>query len=287
MSAETSVLFDAPGPVTLRRHRLYSLAFVVVAVAVAAWVLLRLEAAGQLEPEVFEKLSQENVWQAILDGLVNTVKAAAFAIVLAVIVGFGLAVGRLSNHRVIRTPCRVVVEFFRAVPLLLLLIFIFALLGGRDLETQTRGLIALVAGLTLYNGAVLAEVFRAGINAVPRGQSEAAYALGMRKTQVMTLILTPQAVRFMLPAIISQCVVVLKDTSLGFVVAYLELLRQGRLIAEFVANNLMTYVLIAAIYIALNSAVSALATWLERRASRRGSTAAKVVEETEGALPTG
>ena len=83
--------------------------------------------------------------------------------------------------------------------------------------------------LTLYNGAVLAEVFRAGINAVPKGQSEAAYAIGMRKSQVMNIILLPQAVKIMIPAIISQCVVALKDTSLGYLIAAPGLTRVGTL----------------------------------------------------------
>ena len=139
----------------------------------------------------------------------------------------------------------------------------------------------------LYNGAVLAEVFRAGVNAVSRGQSEAAYAVGMRKSQVMRIVLMPQAVRFMLPAIISQCVVVLKDTSLGYVIIYPELLREGRSIAEFVNNNLVTYLLIAAIYIAMNSTLSALATWLEGRTSRGGRGSARGVEATEAVVSQG
>ena len=270
MTTGSTVLFDAPGPATRRRHLLYSGLFLLVFVGVVAWVFVRLDDAGQLEGEIFDRLFAENIVSAILDGLLNTLKAAVLAIVLAVLLGFVLATGRLSDHAWIRWPATAVIEFFRAVPLLLLIIFIFALLGGRGLETQTRGLMALVGGLMLYNGSVLAEVFRAGVNAVPKGQAEAAYAIGMRKTQVLMIIQMPQAVRFMLPAIISQCVVALKDTSLGFAAAYLELLRQGRLIAEFVGNNLWTYVMIALIYIVLNSIVSAIATVLEKRLRQRG-----------------
>jgi glutamate transport system permease protein len=263
-----SVLFDSPGPATRRRYRLYNLGFAVVLLAVLAWVGYKLNAAGQFDPEIYRKLSQPNIWTALLDGLVATLEAAGLAILLAVVVGFLLAVGRLSDHAWISWPSRLVIEFFRAVPVLLLMIFLYAVTGGHGIDTDTRAFFAVVGGLVLYNGSVLAEVFRAGINAVPKGQSEAAYAIGMRKTQVMTLILTPQAVRYMLPAIISQCVVALKDTSLGFIVAYLELLRQGKLIAEYVNNYLATYVLIALLYIVLNSLVSALAGLLEQRLSR-------------------
>jgi glutamate transport system permease protein len=211
--------------------------------------------------------------------------AAGLAIVLAIVLGLLLAVGRMSDRGWIRTPCRLVIEFFRAVPVLLLIIFVFGLLAGHGLETETRGLIAVVGGLMLYNGAVLAEVFRAGVQAVPTGQGEAAYAVGMRKSQVMTIVLLPQAVRFMLPAIISQCVVALKDTSLGFVAAYVELYAQGRQIALFLHNNFMVWVVIALIFIVMNNIVSEIATVLERRLSRRGS--GKAVAQVEETLPAG
>ncbi|MGI8523785.1 MAG: amino acid ABC transporter permease [Nocardioides sp.] len=279
----TSVLFDAPGPQTRRRHLLYSIVFAAILAAVLVWVFWKLKAAGEFDSEVFHALSQPNIWQAISDGLIATLKAAALAIVLAVVAGFLLAMGRLSDHAWLSVPCRLVIEFFRAVPVILLIIFIFGLLGGRGLATETRGLISLVGGLTLYNGSVLAEVFRAGIQAVPRGQGEAAYAVGMRKSQVMTLILTPQAVRFMLPTIISQCVVALKDTSLGFIATYTELLRELKLIAGFIDNYLMTYLLGALIYITLNSIVSVVATLLERRLGRDRSK----VRATEAVVPAG
>lgn len=281
----SSVLFDAPGPRTLVRHRAYSVVAAVTFLGVAALVIWKLYVEGNFEASIWEKLFASNVWEAIGEGAVNTIRAAAIAIVTSVLFGALLAVARLSDHAVFRWPATVVVEFFRAVPLLLLIFFIFYGLGPKLGDAGT--IVALIGGLTLYNGAVLAEVFRAGVHAVPKGQSEAAYAIGMRKTQVMAGILAPQAVRFMLPAIISQCVVVLKDTSLGFVVGYEELLRQGTTIAQFVNSNLMTFVVIGVVYIALNSAVSAFATWLEKRMARRGRAAAQQVKAAEGALPMG
>jgi glutamate transport system permease protein len=282
----SSVLFDEPGPRTRARYRIYTAVFAVVMVLVLWWVYVRLKDAGELDPEVFEALSQPNIWTAIRSGLRETLKAAALGISFAIVLGVLLAVARLSEHRWVRLPAQVFIEFFRAVPLLLLILMLrqlFALRSG--LDTYTTGLVSLVVGLTIYNGCVLAEVFRAGIQAVPKGQSEAAYAVGMRKNQVMRLVLMPQAVRFMLPAIISQCVVVLKDTSLGSFVVYPELLRELRGIAEFVNNNLMTYLLGAAIYIVLNSILSLTATWLEKRQRRQGRAGAQVIEETGSALP--
>lgn len=286
MSGAT-VLYDAPGPATRRRHQIYSVLFALVFVAILVWIFVKLDDAGEFEQRIFDGLSRTNVWEAIWEGVQATPKAAGLAIVLAIVLGLLLAIGRLSDHAWIRMPCRLVVEFFRAVPVLLLIIFAFGLLAGRGLDTETRGLIAVVAGLTLYNGAVLAEVFRAGVQAVPRGQGEAAYAIGMRKSQVMSIVLLPQAIRYMLPAIISQCVVALKDTSLGFVAAYVELYAEGRQIALFLHNQLMVWGLIALIYIVMNNIVSEIATLLEKRLARGRRGASAAMAEVEDVLPVG
>lgn len=283
MQTEATVLYDAPGPATVKRHRLYSVIFALVLLGILFWVYRKLDAAGEFESRIYEGLAKENIWRAIGQGITATLKAAGFSIVLAVIFGFALAIGRLSEHRWISEPFRWVIEFLRAVPVLLMIIFLGQLTGGHGLSTETRGLIALVAALTLYNGSVLAEVFRAGVQAVPKGQSEAAYAIGMRKSQVMSIVLLPQAVRFMLPAIISQCVVALKDTTLGFVVAYGELASEGRQIALFLHNNLIVWSLIALIFIAMNNIVSEIATLLEARLARRGSSAGAVLAKAEEA----
>ena len=120
---------------------------------------------------------------------------------------------------------------------------------------------------------MLAEVFRAGVNALPRGQREAAYALGMRKTQVMTNVLLPQALRNMLPTIISQLVVVLKDTALGFLILYPELLYQARTLGsqgQLGSPILQVAMVIAVIYISMCLLLSRLANYLERRSRRSG-----------------
>ena len=160
--------------------------------------------------------------------LLNTLQAFALAAVLSLMFGAVFAAGRLSDHRWVSRPATAIVEFFRAVPLLVLIFIIYFGLS-RGLGITVSAFTALVAGLMLYNGSVLAEIFRAGVNVAAHGvSSEAAYALGMRKTQVMTNVLLPQALRAMLPTIISQLVVVLKDTALGFLILYPELLYQAR-----------------------------------------------------------
>jgi glutamate transport system permease protein len=190
---------------------------------------------------------------------------------LALVLGLMSAVARLSEHGWLRTPAFAVVEFFRAIPLVVMIFFLFYAAPQAGLQLGVFW--SLVVSLTLYNGSVLAEVFRAGMLSVPRGQHEAAYALGLRKNQVMRAVLLPQAVRAMLPTIVSQLVVLLKDTALGFLITYPELLYEARYLgglAEFGRPIIPTALVIGAIYITLCTGLSSLAGYLERRSRRTG-----------------
>jgi glutamate transport system permease protein len=278
----STVLFDTPGPRAAARHRVYTWIAAAIFTALLALVVWKLYLEGEFEGELWADLAQPNIWRAIGQGLWATVSVAIVAIVLSVAYGAVFAVGRLSDHAFIRWPAIVIIEFFRAVPLILLILFLFIAYSS-VLSTFW----ALALALMLYNGSVLAEVFRAGINAVPRGQSEAAYAIGMRKSQVMRLVLLPQAVKIMLPAIISQCVIVLKDTALGLIIAYQDLVGQGRLIAEFVKHSIVPLTIIAVIYIAMNYTISKLAVILERRLSERGRSSVSTAEAPDTMLEQG
>jgi glutamate transport system permease protein len=270
MSTE-NVLYDHPGPRAKTRNNVLTVVFCVVLLALLYWVYARFDEKGQWAAALWKPFTQATTWtQYILPGLGYTLVAAAVAMVLSLIFGLVFSVGRLSDHWWLRVPSGVVVEFFRAVPLLLLMFFIF--FGVPFLTQQPMSVFwAVVIGLTLYNGSVLAEAFRAGIRAVPTGQSEAAYAIGMRKNQVMREILIPQAARTMLPVIVSQLVVLVKDTALGYIIAYTELLQMGvnNLSANF-GNVVQAAMVAAAIYIVVNASLTAVAGWLDRRTRRGG-----------------
>jgi glutamate transport system permease protein len=258
--SDANVLFDAPGPQALRRYRIIAVATVVGIIAVIALVVWKLFVENQFTAQKWEPFVTPSIIELLLEAMVETLKAAGIAIAGAVVFGIIFGVGKLSDHLSVRWPSWLVVEYFRAVPLLLLIIFIWTLMGN-----QLGTIVPLVLGLILYNGAVLAEVFRAGINAVPKGQSEAASAIGMRKTQMMRIILLPQAVKIMLPAIISQCIVALKDTSLGYVILAPGLTFAGREIFRTFDNRFATAIVLAAIYIVLNLLLSWLAEYLQKR----------------------
>jgi glutamate transport system permease protein len=258
-------LFDEPGPRGRRRILIGSvLAVGLVLLPLIGFVIWRLEETGQFRSAYWEPFGGAGVQRILLRGLGATLRAAAVALVLALLLGVVLGVGQLSRLAAVRWLATAVVGLFRAIPLVLLIFFAFLgipRITGNSLEPFT----ALVVGLTLYNGSVFAEILRAGIRSVPKGQVEAAMSLGLRRSAVTRLVELPQAVRTMLPTLVSQMVVLLKDSALGFIVAYPELLRSGRRIYTNVGNVIPTAMVIAVIYILINLALTGLATVLERR----------------------
>ncbi|MFI9029328.1 amino acid ABC transporter permease [Streptomyces sp. NPDC053560] len=282
----SSVLYDSPGPKARVRNRLYTVLGTLAVLALIAFAVLRLAAQGQFAPEMWEIFNYAGVRTSIRNGVLTTLQVFAVAAVLSLVLGVLLAVGRLSDHKPVRWLATGFIELFRAVPLLITIYVLWVLFLSYKSELGFTGegtqFWALVIGLTVYNGSVQAEVLRAGINSVPKGQREAAYAIGMSKTQVMMSVLIPQAVRAMLPTIISQLVVTLKDTSLGYVITYQELLYAiQQLAGNTVVNDENPYVPMiivgGAIYVAMCLLLSALANWIERR-GRRAKTGIAVSE---------
>ncbi len=265
----SSVLYDPPGPRARARNKAFGVLATLSIVALAGFIGYRFWATGQFDGTKWEWLLYENLQLRLFAALGATLRAFVVGALLALVFGFLFAVARLSEHPWLRTPAFVVVEFFRAIPLVVMIFFLF--FAAPQAGLQLGVFWSLVVGLTLYNGSVLAEVFRAGVLAVPRGQREAAYALGLRKNQVMRSVLLPQAVQAMLPTIVSQLVVLLKDTALGFLITYQELLFEARYLGslvEFERPIIPTALVIGAIYITLCVALSQLAGYLERRNRR-------------------
>jgi glutamate transport system permease protein len=266
----TAVLYDIPGPKGRQRNLLLGVVGTALLAAVVGFVIYRFVVTGQFDGRMWEWILFKNIQLLLLDGLLNTLRAFALAAVLSLVFGAVFAAGRLSDHSWVSRPATAVVEFFRAVPLLIL-IFILYFGMSRGIGIDISAFTALVLGLMLYNGSVLAEVFRAGVVSLPRGQREAAFALGMRKTQVMTNVLLPQALRLMLPTILSQLVVVLKDTALGFLILYPELLYQARFLGsqgQLGSPILQVALVVAVIYIAMCLLLALLAQYLERQTRR-------------------
>ncbi|GHB50386.1 MULTISPECIES: amino acid ABC transporter permease [Streptomyces] len=269
----SSVLYDAQGPRAKRRNVIFSVVFIAALAAVLWWMYDMLEEKGQLEWVLWKPFfTGTEAWSTYLwPGLKNTLKAAALAMVIALPLGAVLGIARLSEHAWVRVPAGFVVEFFRAIPVLVLMIFGLALFSEyTNVNADDRPLYAVVTGLVLYNSSVLAEIVRAGILSLPRGQSEAALAVGLRKNQVMRFILLPQAVTAMLPAIVSQLVVIVKDTAIGgAVLTFPDLMAAvSPMSAYYGANVIASFTIVAVIYIVINFALTTFAGWLEGRLRR-------------------
>jgi glutamate transport system permease protein len=280
MSQET-VLYDAQGPKARRRTLIGTAVAVVALLALGYVVVQRLVEEDQFSMEKWGPLidpsneSFDAVWRLFGIGIMNTIKAAAIAMILSVVLGTLIAVARLSLGRVGRIPLIGLVELLRGLPVVVLVYFGVRVLPdvGVDLRSLPGGqeLWGLVIGLTAYNMVIFAEVVRAGVASLPRGQREAALATGLTNGQTMRIVLLPQAFRVMLPAIISQLVVVLKDTSLvTFVANFDELLSQGESIRRNLDNPIQTFFVVALLYIAINYTLGRLAQYLQRRQARRG-----------------
>jgi glutamate transport system permease protein len=270
VKAAASVLYDVPGPRARARNRIFTVLTVVVFALAFGWVIWKFAAADQFTAAKWEPFLTGDLWITyVLPGIEGTLTAAAASIVLALVLGCLLGVGRLSPISAVSWACATFVEFFRAVPVLIMMLFSYALFAFYDVfPSEYLALAGVITGLTLYNSAVIAEIVRTGVHALPRGQAEAASALGMTWSQTMGSIQLPQAITSMLPVLVSQMVVVLKDTAIGYQITFLEMVRQGQSIGSAYGNYIPALIVIAALMIALNFALSSAANRLEARLRR-------------------
>lgn len=269
-----SVLFDAPGPRAKAIERVVSIVSLVLIAGVIGWVIYTLamptESAGmtlpgKLDPSRWDIFADPSTWTLIGGGVLNTLRAAAPAAAGAVLLGVLFSLLRSSTTPWIRIPITAILEFLRGMPVLLMMLFIL-------LVASVAPFWAVVIALVLYNGAIIGEALRAGLVALPKGQREAALSVGMTTLQSRLLVEFPQAFRQMLPIIVAQLVVLLKDTSLGYIVAYNETIRTTMTqLSTYYGNRYMfsLFFVSLAIYLAMNLTLSWFARWLARRGTIR------------------
>jgi glutamate transport system permease protein len=264
-----SFMYDAPGPRGRRSILIGSAISCLVIAAIIAVGLWQFAAHGQLDPARWAPFTEWAIWQYLLVGLVGTLLAAAIVAVLGGALGVLLALGRVGRIRWLRRLCGAYIEIARTVPVLLLIYLM--LFGLPQLGLTLPTIWQLVIPLTAANSAVFAEILRAGILSLPRGQREAALSLGMRPTQAMRHVVLPQAARNVAPSLVTQFVSLLKDTSLGYIVAFTELLYRGQVLASYLHLLIPTYIVVTAIYLVVNGSLSAVASRLQRGPRRRPS----------------
>lgn len=260
-------LYEEPGPKTRARIRVGTAITAVLAAFLLAFVVYQFWATGQLDPRYWMFFTQVSTWSYLLAGLRGTLTVALTAGAIALVLGLALMLGRTSGIRPLEALCRVVTDFFRGVPSLLLIYFFFLAVPQYGIKMSSFWMITLPVALAASG--VLAEVFRAGVNAVPRGQTEAALALGLRPFRVKLKIVLPQAIRYVIPSLISQLVVVVKDTTVAYVVSYPDMLQNARVLITNYDALVSTYLVVAVIYILLNYAINQLSVYVAHRSGTR------------------
>lgn len=275
------VLFDAPGPKAVVRHRIIAVIGVIALAAAIGYVLLRMNEKGQLEADKWFSLVEPSSWTNYwFPGLWDLFRAAIVSIVLSLVIGLTLAMGRMSDLGPLRWTTTIFVEFFRAVPVLIMMIFTFFYLSNQEWSNDAwNPFIGVVVALTLYNSSVLCEVIRSGVQSLPNGQREAGLSIGLNPSQVRRAILVPQALTSMLPVIVSQVIVIVKDSALGFIILYPELLTQARNLSSSKGNVLQAYIFAAVLFILINYALGKLAEALENRQRRKAAGAGKKAQK--------
>ncbi len=256
------LLFSDPNPRARAITRLVSVAVAIVLLGLGAGIVYRFHAAGQFNPRLWEFFAWPTTWAFLAKGLLGTLASAAMAAVIALVFGLVLVLGRLSPVRLMRWPATAVIEFLRGVPTLLLIYVCFLVLPSAGIKLSTYWMLTLPVGLSA--AAVVAEVYRAGVLAVPRGQTHAARSLGMTEAQVFFIIVFPQALRYIVPALVAQLVIVVKDTTFGYVVTYGELMQNAKVLIANYHSLVPVYLVVALLYCLVNYAISRASQGLSR-----------------------
>lgn len=263
-------LYEEPGPNTHRRIVIFTaLSLVLVAFGIGL-IVQRFYVTGQLDPKYWTFFTKPTTWIFLGKGFVGTLQVALTAGAMALVLGMVLMLGRMSSWTVVRAISRVIIDFFRGVPSLLLIYFFFLVVPQYGIKMSSFWMITLPVALAASG--VLAEVFRAGMNAVPAGQTEAALSLGMSKTKITFKIVFPQAIRYVIPSLISQLVVVVKDTTVAYMVSFPDMLQNARVLISNYDALVSTYFVVAIIYILLNYAINQASIAAARRTGVKVST---------------
>ena len=211
---------------------------------------------------IFKQEPYLEIFRFIPDGILVTFKVTVGAILLASVIGLIAGLGRISGNRIINGTASLYVEVIRGIPLLVQIFYIYYALGR---FVKIPDVLSAIIAMAVCYGAYLGEVFRAGIQSIPKGQMEAALSLGMTRGQALRQVILPQAFRVVLPPIGNEFIALLKDSSLVSIIAVSDLLRRGREYASETFSYFETYTVIALIYLVMTLFFSKLISMMEER----------------------
>lgn len=265
-NGQTSIrdaLYEAPGPRTRGWIAAGTAAVLLLLAALIYGIIHQFAINGQLDARYWSFFARYTTWRFIGNGLAGTLTAALTAGVITFFAGLLLMLGRISGIKPLEWLCTALIEFSRGVPTLLFIYFFFLVVPQFGIKLQPIWKIAMPVAISAAG--VVAEVLRSGVNAVPKGQTEAAVSLGMQKGSVFFKIVFPQALRYVVPALISEVVIVLKDTTFAYVVNYADLMQNAKVLISNYDALLSVYLVVAIIYILINYILNKISVAVARR----------------------
>lgn len=257
------ILYEPPGPKTRKRIAVATVISLIALAALLVVIIRQFYITGQLSAKYWSIFTRYTTWRFLGRGLAGTVKVALMASVVTYAAGLLLMLGRISRSRILRGFSTVLIEITRGIPTLLFIYFFFLLAPQFGLKLPAFWKITLPVSISAAG--VVAEVLRSGVNAVPKGQTEAAVSLGMRSGSVFFKIVFPQGFRYVIPALIAEIVIVLKDTTFAYVVNYADLMQNAKVLISNYDALLSVYLVAAVIYIIINYLLNKLSVAIAGR----------------------
>ena len=256
-------LYEPPGPKTRKKMTVGTVVTLLAVVALAVWVVYRFWVTGQLSAKYWQLFTWRTTWIYLGRGLLGTFEVALASAAIAIVLGLALMLGRTGRIAWLRVLCAAVTNFFRGVPSLLFIYYFFFTMPSVGVSMPPFWM--MVLPISFAASGVLAEVFRAGMNTVPKGQTEAGLSIGLSPWKVKTKIVMPQAIRFVIPSLISQLVVVVKDTALAYVVSYPDLMQNAQVLRTNYDAMVSTFLVVGLIYIVINYLINKVSVYVSRR----------------------
>ncbi len=259
-------LYEPPGPAARKKIAAATAVSLVLIILLMIAVIRQFEVNGQLDAKYWSFFGRRTTWSFLGKGLLGTLEAALSAGAITFAAGFLLMVGRISSYKILRGISTALIEFTRGVPTLLFIYFFFLVVPQFGVKMAAFWKVTLPVAISACG--VVAEVLRSGVNAVPRGQREAALSLGMRESHVFLKVVFPQAIRYVIPALISELVIVVKDTTFAYVVSFPDLMQNAKVLISNYDAMLSVYLVIAVIYILINFLLNQASAYMAKRQKR-------------------
>ena len=256
-------LYEQPDEKTRKKITVVTVVSLLAIAVFALYILKLFKDNGQFDGKYWSFFMRITTWKFIFEGLLGTIEASLLAGVMALSIGFVFMIMRISFYRPLNWAGAALTEFTRGVPTLLFIYFFFLYVPKMGINLPSVLRVSLPVAISASG--MVSEVLRSGVNAVPKGQREAALSIGMRETKVFTKIIFPQAIRYVIPALVSDLVIVVKDTTFSYIVNFPDLMQNAKVLISNYDALLSVYLMAAVIYVLINYLLNKISVTLANR----------------------